>query len=127
LVGPGDFTQIARTFDGGSVIVRVADWTVTPLWTESVIVDKYKFNEPSHRHNLFGIFSTGPAHILPTNLDLYWLGVDNKGVAFNGTSGREERHTLGGRVWGKIPETNFDFEIEGAGQFGRVGHGDVSA
>ena len=47
--------------------------------------------------------------------------------AFNGTSGREERHTLGARAWGKIPETKFDFEVEGAGQFGRVGRGDVSA
>jgi Alginate export len=127
LVGPGDFTQIARAFDGGAVFTRIGDWTVTPFWTQSVIVEKYKFNESSHNHKLFGIFSTGPAHILPTNLDLYWLGVDNRPVAFNGTSGREERQTLGARAWGKIPETNFDFEVEGAGQFGRVGRGDVSA
>ncbi len=127
LVGPGDFTQIARAFDGGTAIVQIGDWTVTPFWTQSVIVNKYEFNEPSHRHKLFGLFSTGPAHILPINLDLYWLGVDNRGVTFNGTSGREERQTLGARAWGKIAETNFDFEVEGAGQFGRVGRGDVSA
>ncbi len=127
LVGPGDFTQVPRTFDGGAAIVRIGDWTVTPFWTELVIVEKYTFNEPSHRRKFFGIFSTGPAHILPINLDLYWLGVDNRGVTFNGTSGTEERHTLGARAWGKIAETNFDFEVEGAGQFGRVGRGDVSA
>ena len=34
LVGPGDFTQIPRTFDGGLAAVRIADWTVTPFWTE---------------------------------------------------------------------------------------------
>ncbi len=127
LVGPGDFTQIARTFDGGSAIIKMADWTVTPLWTQSVIVDKYKFNEPTHKRKLFGIFSSGPAHLLPMNVDLYWLGVDNLGVAFNGTSGREERQTIGGRASGKIGATNLDFDVEAAGQFGHVGNGRVVA
>ena len=127
LVGPGDFTQIARAFDGAAGIVRFADWTITPFWTQSVIVDKYKFNTSNSDRQLFGIFSTGSAHILPMNLDLYGLGVNNRGTAFNGTSGREERYTLGARAWGKIAETNFDFEVEGAGQFGRVGRGDVGA
>src|SRR6266849_3452457 len=30
LVGPGDFTQVPHTFDGGAVIVRIRDWTITP-------------------------------------------------------------------------------------------------
>ena len=96
--------------------MQLGDWTATPFFTEAVSIDKYKFNRPSHRHKLFGIFTTGPAHICPGNLDLYWLGADNIGATFNGTSGREERHTLGARYWGKIPQTNFDFEAEGAGQ-----------
>jgi hypothetical protein len=61
------------------------------------------------------------------NLDLYWLSADNAGVTFNGTSGRERRQTLGARTWGKIGQTHLDFEIEGAGQFGTVGPGDVAA
>ena len=127
LVGPGDFTQIARTFDGGAAMVRIADWTVTPFWTQAVIVDKYKFNKSNSDRQLFGVFSNGPAHILPMNLDLYWLGVNNLGVAFNGTSGREERQTIGARASGKIGQTNLDFEVEAAGQFGRVGHERVGA
>ena len=127
LVGPGDFTQIARTFDGGAAMVRIADWTVTPFWTQAVIVDKYKFNKSNSDRQLFGVFSNGPAHILPMNLDLYWLGVNNLGVAFNGTSGREERQTIGARAAGKIGQTNLDFEVEAAGQFGRVGHERVGA
>ena len=127
LVGPGDFTQIARTFDGGAAMVRIADWTVTPFWTQAVIVDKYKFNKSNSDRQLFGVFSNGPAHILPMNLDLYWLGVNNLGVAFNGTSGREERQTIGARASGKIGQTNLDFEVEAAGQFGHVGQGRVGA
>jgi hypothetical protein len=39
LVGPGDFTQVPHTFDGAQAIVRIADWTVIPFWTQAVIVD----------------------------------------------------------------------------------------
>jgi hypothetical protein len=34
LVGPGDFTQVPRTFEGGMGIIRVADWTVSSFWVE---------------------------------------------------------------------------------------------
>src|SRR5258706_941987 len=85
LVGPGDFTQIARTFDGGSAIIKMADWTVTPLWTQSVIVDKYRFNKSTSDLQLFGVFATGALGVLPANLDLYWLDADNATAVFNGT------------------------------------------
>jgi hypothetical protein len=61
------------------------------------------------------------------NLDLYWLGADNAAATFNGTAGRERRHTFGGRTWGKIGQTGLDFEVEGAAQVGTVGRGDVAA
>jgi len=127
LVGPGDFTQVPRTFEGGEAIVRIADWTITPVWTQVVVVDKYRFNESTSDQKLFGVYSTGPLHVLPVNLDLYWLGVNNARVSFNATAGREERQTLGGRVWGKVGATGLDFEVEGASQFGTVGRGDIAA
>src|SRR5712692_11169957 len=128
LVGPGDFTQVPKTFDGGAAFVRIADWSVTPFWAMAVpIINKYSFNESKLDQQLFGIFSTGPLHLLPVNLDVYWLGVNNTVATFNGTSGREQRQTLGGRTWGKIGQTNLDFEVEGAGQFGSVGNGSVAA
>src|SRR5207245_10721922 len=40
LVGPGDFTQVPRTFDGGEALVRIADWTIPPAWTQGVRVAK---------------------------------------------------------------------------------------
>jgi hypothetical protein len=128
LVGPGDFTQIPNTFEGGAAIVRIGAWTITPFWTQAVpIIHKYKFNESTSDKMLFGIFSTGPLPLLPVNLDLYWLGVDNAAVTFNGTAGREHRQTLGGRTSGKIGQTHLDFEVEGAGQVGSVGGGNIAA
>jgi hypothetical protein len=61
------------------------------------------------------------------NLDLYRLDADNATAAFNGTTGRERRHTLGGRTWGKIGSTGLDVEVEGAAQFGAVGGRDIAA
>jgi Alginate export len=127
LVGPGDFTQVPHTFDGVQTIVRIGGWSVAPFWTQAVIVDKYNINTSTTAQQLFGIYSSAPAHLLPMNLDLYYLGVDNTTAAFNGTSGREKRHTLGLRTWGKIGQTNWDFELEGAGQFGTVGSGNIGA
>jgi len=92
-----------------------------------VVVDKYSFNESTPDNKLFGVYGTGGLHILPVNLDLYWLGVNNANVILNGTSGKERRQTLGGRIWGKIGETRLDFEVEGNAQVGDVGHQDILA
>ena len=126
LVGPGDFTQVPRAFEGGAAIGQIAGWTITPFWAQPVVVDKYRFNQSTSDQELFGVFGTGPLHVVAVNLDLYWLDANNKTVTFNGTVGREHRHTLGGRVWGKIGATGLDFEVEGAAQFGTVGRGDVA-
>jgi Alginate export len=128
LVGVSDFTNAdPRTFEGGRGIIRIEDWTISPFWAQLVVVDKYKFDKSTPDTKLFGIYSTGPLRFVPVNLDVYWLSADNTGAHFNGTPGRERRQTLGARTWGKIGETHLDFEIEGAGQFGTVGRGDIAA
>ena len=40
LVGPGDFTQVPHTFDGAQAIGQIGGWTVTPFWTQAVIVEQ---------------------------------------------------------------------------------------
>ena len=127
LVGEPDFGQTRRTYDGGQGIVGIGDWTISSFWTQSVVPEKYQFNDSTSDRRLFGVYATWPAHLLPVNLDLYWLGVDNALATFNGTAGRERRHTLGGRIWGKIGQTGLDFEVEGAAQLGTVGREDIAA
>src|SRR5437588_9691318 len=128
LVGVSDFTNaFPRTWDGGRGIIGIGDWSINPFWAQLVVVDKYKFDKSTSDTKLFGIYSTGLLPFVPVNLDVYWLSADNAGVTFNGTPGRERRQTLGARTWGKIGQTDLDFEIEGAGQFGTVGRGDIAA
>src|SRR5262245_60015227 len=52
LVGPGDYTQVPHTFDGAQAIGQIGGWTVTPFWTQAVIVDKYNINTSSTDHQL---------------------------------------------------------------------------
>lgn len=56
-------------------------------------------------------------------MNLYWLGLDRETSAFNGTSGHENQHTLGGLVSGRA--SRFDYEVEAAYQFGTLGEGDI--
>jgi hypothetical protein len=68
---------------------------------------------------------------------VYWLGVDNDGASFNGTSGRERRQTLGGRLARNTAQSGaafavesagqVAFEVEAAGQFGTLGTDDIRA
>jgi hypothetical protein len=137
LVGPGDFTQVPHNFDGAQAIFRIAGWTMTPFWTQAVIVDKYQFDKSSPDHQFFGFYTTAPAHLLPMSLDLYYLGANNRGATFNGTTGRENRHTIGLRTTGspggpfapgaKIGQSNWDIDLEAAGQFGTVGSQSIGA
>ncbi len=127
LVGPSDYTNVRRTFDGAGAILRYQDWTVTPFWAEFVPVEKHGFNESTSDNQLFGIYSTGGLHVLPINIDLYWLGVNNRTATFTGVTGRERRHTFGGRLWGKVGQTGLDFEVEGAAQVGELDGRDILA
>src|SRR5207244_1613633 len=86
LVGPGDFSQVPRAFEGGAAIGQVAGWTITPFWTRVVVIDQYRFNQSTSDQEFFGVFGTGPLQLLPVHLDLYWLSADNKTGNFNGTS-----------------------------------------
>jgi hypothetical protein len=146
LVGPSDWTNVRRTFQGVSGIVDAGGWLLTPMWAELVVVDQHKFDQASPDHKLYGVYASG-AVAKTVNADLYWLGVDNASNTFNGTSGRERRQTIGGRLWrGResltAPEprstrwppahespgsAGTDFDLEAAVQFGTLGGQDIRA
>ncbi len=128
LVSPLDWANTRRTFEGGSVIVKYGDWTITPFAVEPVPVKRYEFNDTDNEVLFFGVHATGKTFVPGVSSDLYYYGLDvDRNVTFNGTTGEEERHTLGGRLFGKFGDTGFDYDFEGAYQFGEVGGADVSA
>jgi len=128
LVSPLDWANTRRTFDGGSAILALGGWEATGFWTRPVQVNRYSFNDWGMHDSFYGVYATGPlAGESGIRGDLYWLGLGRDDASFNGTSGHERRQTLGARVFGALPGTPLDFEVEGAYQFGEVGAGDVNA
>jgi len=129
LVSPLPWANTLRHWDGVSVIYKGAGWKATGFYTHFVPVDKFDFNEPDAQTEFWGVYATGKFPCLEAiNLDLYYLGLSRENqVTFNGTTGTEDRHTVGGRIWGKIGDTAFDYELEGAYQFGNFAQADISA
>ncbi len=140
LVSPLPWSNTMRAWDGVNLMYEGHGWKVQGFWTQYVQIQKYDFNEPDNQTKFWGIYATGtPAGLglpIPENctllgkakLDLYYLGLQRTDpVTFNGTTGSEDRHTLGGRVWGPLGDTGFDYEVEGAWQFGSLGQQDINA
>jgi alginate export protein len=125
LVSPLPWGNTVRQWDGVSGILDIPNWNIESFWTQFAPVQKYKFNTPDSSNLFFGVYGAGKIMEGQVDLDLYWLGIDRDAQTFNGTLGEEERHTLGGRLSGKMAP--FDYEVEGAYQFGTIGAGDISA
>ncbi len=125
LVSPLPWGNTLRHWDGVSGILDIPNWNVEGFWTQFVPVQKYEFNDPDSSNLFFGVYGAGKILAGQVELDLYWLGIDRDAQTFNGTPGEEERHTLGGRLSGKM--ARFDYDLEGAYQFGTIGAGDIHA
>lgn len=127
LVSPLPWGNTLRAWDGVTGILEIDNWVMTGFWTQFVPVQKYDFNESDSGNEFSGIYSTGRIEPGNVGVDIYWLGLDRDSATFNGTSGKEKRHTLGSRLFGKIPNTHFDYDVEGAYQFGEIGSADINA
>jgi Alginate export len=127
LVGPSDYTNVRRTFQGFSAIAETHGWRVEPFWAQLVVVETHAFDEGTPDRTLYGAYATRAIAHGAVNVDAYWLGAHNASMTFNGTSGSERRETFGGRVWCDNDPGRIDFDLEVAGQLGRVGGQDVRA
>ena len=120
LVSPLDWSNTMRAWDGVSAVIKCPQWTVTGFWTHFVPVMKYEFNDPDAQEQFYGIYATGHVPTTPIGLDIYWLMRERDVL-------HEDRYTFGGRLFGKIGESNFDYDVEGAYQGGERGGLGISA
>jgi hypothetical protein len=129
LVSPLPWANTLRRWDGVTLMLDCAGWKATAFWSQFAPVQKYEFNSADAQTQFYGLYATTslPVSDSEVGLDLYFLGLDKDDpITFNGTTGHEERYTIGGRLFGGFGG-GFDYDFEGAYQFGRVGPGDVSA
>lgn len=130
LVSALDWANTKRSFDGLTARYGTPSGTMTAFVARPVIVRAYRPNLRDSTTALFGIYSTSRSSRLAVGADLYWIGQrrDSAAGSWNGTAGREMRHTVGARLWRPTrKESAFDMEGEYALQFGQMGSNGILA
>ncbi len=127
LVATGAGLNVEQPFDGVRVTAQAAHWTadvlaLRPTSIQTGVVD----NKPNSSEALWGLYATHPFPGLKrANFDVYYLGFDHKSTRYTQGIGREQRKTVGGRLWSHTNTWDYDFEY--TGQFGRFANGDIRA
>jgi hypothetical protein len=111
LVSPLDWTNTRRTFDGGTLEWLGDDWHTTLFLTRPVRVRETDWNDDTGVNAFYGVHATRRADDAAPRLDLYAYGLEDGAVV-------DRFATLGGRIADAFGDTNFDYELELAGQAG---------
>ena len=127
-VSTRDGRNIRRSLDGVRLTWIKGDWTLDLLAVRPTLDNPGYFNDPpNHESGFWTVYAVHPFRLLPKgNVDLYYMGLDNKSVPFNveGT-GREQRETIGTRLWGTTDHWDYNGEL--AFQWGSFRSNDIRA
>ena len=127
-VSTRDGRNIRRSLDGFRLTWVKRDWTVDLLAVRPTLENMGYFNDPpNHASSFWAAYAVHPFHFLPWgSIDLYYMGLDNQSVPFNGKgTGREQRETIGTRLWGTTD--HWDYNDEFTFQWGWFRSGDIRA
>jgi len=119
LVSTRDGRNIRRSLDGARLTWVRRGWTVDLLALRPVLDNMGYFDDPpKHAESFWAAYAVHPFGFLPQgDIDLYYMGLDNKSVPFDGKgTGREQRETIGTRLWGTTE--HWDYNDEFSFQFG---------
>jgi hypothetical protein len=126
LIATGAGLNVEQPFDGFRVMIQAGQWSVDGLAVRPTEVKVGVFdNEPNPTEELWGLYLSRPLARFHTNVDLYYIGYDHKSVRYTQGTGREQRETIGARLWSHTPSWDYDFEY--TGQFGRFNTGNIRA
>ena len=119
--------NVRQSFDGVRLVLCSARGSVSLLATKPVHTNLGFFDDsPDHRQTLWGAYATAPIHsVSGANVDLYYLGLDRKQAHFQQGTGREQRHSIGGRLWGH--RRAWDEDLEATYQWGTFSAGGIHA
>jgi hypothetical protein len=120
---------VRQSFDGFKISSQVGAWKVDAFAVRPDL-DKPGFfnNVPDHGTAFWGLYTTRPLRH-GISLDAYYLGLDRLRANYDRGSATEVRHTSAARVWRPIAskEPGWDFDYEGAWQFGTFGTENIRA
>jgi hypothetical protein len=115
LVGTRYGPNVLLAFDGGRAILHHGALTANVFYVRPVEPGPHAFDD---RHSptraLWGLYTTWM--FANGGIDLYYLGYRNDRASFEQGTGREQRHTLGSRVFGA--SGGWHWNLEGMAQGG---------
>ena len=127
-VSTRDGRNIRRSLDGARLTWVKGQWTIDLLALRPVLNNPGYFDDPpDHTAGFWSAYAVHPFRFLPSGkIDLYYMGLDNRSVRFDGKgAGREQRETMGTRLWGTT--SHWDYTDELTYQFGWFGTDDIRA
>jgi hypothetical protein len=128
LISVRDGPNVRRAFDGGRVAFALdGGYRVDAFLARPVAPQQGTFNDSANRGEaLWGIYGTGAMPgIRGLSFDLYYLGYERQDAEFVQGVAFERRHTVGVRLFGR--SSGWDWNFEGAYQFGSFGQADIRA
>jgi hypothetical protein len=127
LVSVRDAPNVRRSFDGFRATLRVSDASIDAFVTRPVAPEHGIFDDENDEAQAFwGAYATLPVEAIPGfNADLYYLGFERDSGTFNQGTAREQRHSIGTRLWGVAGA--WDYNVELVGQLGEFGDADIRA
>jgi len=150
LVSLREAPNVRRAFDGVRTFWKAANGQRVDAFLVRPVAPQFGvFNDSWDRTQIFwGVYATGHIpRVKGLKADLYYLGLDRQDAPFAQGRAREHRHTVGGRLFGNRTgidldeeefnfgsrqarpdvESKFDFDVEGAYQFGSFGAAEIGA
>jgi hypothetical protein len=121
-VSTRDGRNIRRSLTGFRLTWVKGDWTIDTFAMRPTLDNHGNFNDPpNHASSFWGAYAVRPFAFLPQgNVDLYYFGLDLQKVHYDGEgTGREQRETIGTRLWGTTE--HWDYNDEFTYQFGWFG------
>ncbi len=129
LVSVREGPNVRVGFDGLFGIARSGAWRMDAFTTRPVATRPRFFDDgTNYSQLLWGVYATGPLSAkrpAGTSFDLYYLGQERLGAAYDRGIGNERRHTVGFRLYNT--SAPFDYDIEPSYQFGSFGGSDIDA
>jgi hypothetical protein len=120
LVSVRELPNNRQAFDAAKAVLAGKRYSLDAFYSHYVRARKGIFDDRvSGAIRLWGVYGVGKALPWGGNLDLYYLGLWKKRVAFDDGDGEELRHSAGSRVWGG--NAGWQYDLEGVYQFGTVG------
>lgn len=133
LVGPLDWGNARRSFDGLKIMTQFEQVKIDAFWTKPVVIEAERFDEPDGRSCFAGVHAQRlmwQDHTLSVFSYYLTRNRDTRttfGPEYNPDlkAGKTDRITVGAHFWGKTGA--LDYDIEGGPQFGHMAGDDILA